>query len=104
MVWVETPTNPTLKLIDIVGVVTLAKQHNPNIVVVVDNTFASSYFQNPLGLGADIVMHSLTKYMNGHSDVIMGATMLNNDDLYKRMLFLQNSCGAVPSPFDCKFV
>lgn len=104
MVWVETPTNPTLKLIDIVGVCKLAKEHNPNIVVVVDNTFASSYFQNPLSLGADIVMHSLTKYMNGHSDVIMGAIMLNDDELYKRMNFLQNSCGAVPSPFDCFLV
>lgn len=104
MVWVETPTNPTLKLIDIVGVCKLAKEHNPNIVVVVDNTFASSYFQNPLSLGADIVMHSLTKYMNGHSDVIMGAIMLNDDELYKKMNFLQNSCGAVPSPFDCFLV
>lgn len=104
MVWIETPTNPTLKLIDIVSVCKLAKQHNPNIIVVVDNTFASSYFQNPLELGVDIVMHSLTKYMNGHSDVIMGAIMLNDDNLYKRMNFLQNSCGAVPSPFDCFLV
>jgi cystathionine gamma-lyase len=104
MVWVETPTNPTLKLIDIEAVVKLARKNNPNTIVVVDNTFASSYFQNPLELGADIVMHSLTKYMNGHSDAIMGAIMLNDEELNKKMLFLQNSCGAVPSPFDCYMV
>lgn len=104
MVWIETPTNPTLKLIDIVGVCAIAKKHNPNIIIVVDNTFASSYFQNPLALGADITMHSLTKYMNGHSDVIMGAIMLNDDELAQKMKYLQNSCGAVPSPFDCFLV
>ncbi len=71
MVWIETPTNPTLKLIDIRAVSKIAKDNNPNVIIVVDNTFASSYFQSPLELGADIVMHSLTKYMNGHSDVIM---------------------------------
>ena len=71
MVWIETPTNPTLKLIDIKAVVAIVKKINPEAIVVVDNTFSSSYFQNPLELDADIVMHSLTKYMNGHSDVIM---------------------------------
>jgi cystathionine gamma-lyase len=76
MVWIETPTNPTLKLIDIRAVAKIAKENNPNAIIVVDNTFASSYFQSPLELGADIVMHSLTKYMNGHSDVIM-ASLLN---------------------------
>lgn len=104
MVWVETPTNPTLKLIDIEAIVLMARKNNPKTIIVVDNTFASSYFQNPLELGADIVMHSLTKYMNGHSDAIMGAIMLNDDELNKKMLFLQNSCGAVPSPFDCYMV
>lgn len=101
MVWIETPTNPTLKLIDIKAVAQLAKSKNPNCVVVVDNTFASSYFQSPLELGADIVLHSLTKYMNGHSDVVMGALMLNDDELHKRLRFMQNALGAVPSPFDC---
>lgn len=100
MVWLETPTNPTLKLIDIKGVCDYAKKINPNIIVVVDNTFASAFFQNPLELGADIVTHSLTKYMNGHSDVVMGAIMLSDTKLYERLKFLQNALGAIPSPFD----
>lgn len=104
MVWIETPTNPTLKLINIKAVCEIARRKNPKAIIVVDNTFASAYFQNPLELGADIVMHSLTKYMNGHSDVIMGAIMINDDEIYKRMAFLQNSCGSVPSPFDCFLV
>ncbi|RNA12631.1 cystathionine gamma-lyase-like [Brachionus plicatilis] len=101
MVWIETPTNPTLKLVDIKAVCDLAKKKNPEVICVVDNTFASAYFQNPLELGADIVSHSLTKYMNGHSDVVMGAIMLNDEKLYERMKYLQNAVGAVPSPFDC---
>lgn len=104
MVWLETPTNPTLKLIDIKGVCDYAKKKNPKIITVVDNTFASAYFQNPLELGADIVTHSLTKYMNGHTDVVMGAIMLNDDDLATRMRYLQNALGTIPSPFDCYMV
>jgi len=104
MIWIESPTNPTLKLIDIKAVTELAKRKNPNMIVVIDNTFSSSYFQTPLEFGTDIVVHSLTKYMNGHSDVVMGAIMTNNEDLYKRIKFLQNSLGIVPSPYDCSLV
>jgi len=104
MVWLETPTNPTMKLIDIAAISQLAKRKNPNVIVVVDNTFASPYFQSPLEFGADIVTHSLTKYINGHTDVVMGAVMLNNEEIYKRLKFLQNAIGAVPSPFDCYMV
>merc|ERR1719222_1771453 len=100
LVWIETPTNPTLKVVDIQRVAELVHKKD-NILLVVDNTFLSSYFQRPLELGADIVMHSLTKYMNGHSDVIMGAAMTNNEDVHTRLRFLQNSIGPVPSPFDC---
>jgi len=100
MLWVETPTNPTLKLIDIRAVCKIARAKNPNIIIIVDNTFASSYFQSPLDLGADMVMHSLTKYMNGHSDSVMGALMCNSDEINDRMRHLQNAIGAVPSPFD----
>jgi len=104
MVWIETPTNPTLKLVDIEAVVNLVRKNHPKTIIVVDNTFASSYFQKPLLLGADIVVQSLTKYMNGHSDVVMGAVMLNDERLYERLKFLQNACGAIPSPFDCYLV
>merc|ERR1711931_32709 len=103
MVWVETPTNPTLKVVDIAAVAAITKKH-PNIFLVVDNTFLSSYFQRPLELGADIVMYSLTKYMNGHTDVIMGAAVTNSPDLHERLRFLQNAIGPVPSPFDCYLV
>merc|ERR1712227_803614 len=103
MVWVETPTNPTLKVVDIAAVAAITKKH-PNIFLVVDNTFLSSYFQRPLELGADIVMYSLTKYMNGHTDVIMGAACTNSEDLHDRLRFLQNAIGPVPSPFDCYLV
>jgi len=89
MVWIETPTNPTLKIVDIVKVAEIVHQRE-NIILVVDNTFLSSYFQRPLELGADIVMHSLTKYMNGHSDVIMGAAMVNSEDVHTRLRYLQN--------------
>lgn len=101
MVWIETPTNPTMKVIDIEGVAKLAHAHSPDVIVVVDNTFLTSYFQRPLELGADIVAYSLSKYINGHSDVIMGAAIINDTELYKRLLFLQNASGIVPSPFDC---
>ncbi|XP_053698123.1 cystathionine gamma-lyase [Sabethes cyaneus] len=101
--WIETPTNPLLKVIDIAAVCAVAHKF-PGVVVVVDNTFLSSYFQRPLDLGADIVMYSLTKYMNGHSDVIMGATVTNDEALYEKLKFLQNATGIVPSPFDCYLV
>ncbi|XP_054711642.1 cystathionine gamma-lyase-like [Uloborus diversus] len=103
MVWIETPTNPTMKLVDIEGVSKLLKKY-PSIISVVDNTFMSSYFQKPLTLGADIAMHSLTKYMNGHSDVVMGAIATNNKEIYEKLKYIQNSLGAVPSPFDCFLV
>lgn len=104
IVWIETPTNPTLKLIDIQSISEIVKKKNPNVIVVVDNTFASSYFQKPLELGADIVTHSLTKYMNGHSDVVMGAIMMNDQQLHERLKYLQNALGIVPAPFDCYMV
>lgn len=100
MIWIETPTNPCMKVLDIEAISKLAHSYE-NIVVVVDNTFITSYFQRPLELGADIVAYSLSKYMNGHSDVIMGALVVNDDELYERLKFLQNSSGIVPSPFDC---
>lgn len=105
MVWIETPTNPTMQLIDIAAIAKLVKEKaSPDCFVVVDNTFMSSYFQRPLDHGADMVMHSLTKYMNGHTDVVMGAAVTNNDKLAERLRFLQNATGPVPSPFDCYMV
>ncbi|XP_042562797.1 cystathionine gamma-lyase [Clupea harengus] len=101
LLWIETPTNPTMKVVDIKACAEIAHQHNKDIVVVVDNTFMSAYFQRPLALGADICMYSATKYMNGHSDVVMGLVSVNREDLYERLKFLQNALGAVPSPFDC---
>jgi cystathionine beta-lyase/cystathionine gamma-synthase len=98
MVWIETPTNPTLKIFDIKEISLLS--HKKNAITVVDNTFASPYFQKPLLLGADIVVHSTTKYINGHSDIIGGAVVLNDEVLYKKILLAQKSIGAVPSPFD----
>lgn len=103
MVWIETPTNPTMKLVDIQGAAQILRNY-PNVFTVVDNTFMSPYFQKPLDLGADLVMHSLTKYMNGHSDVVMGAVATNNEKLYNELKYLQNSLGSVPSPFDCFLV
>jgi cystathionine gamma-lyase len=102
LIWIETPTNPLLSLIDIEAVAKIAKKHN--ILLCVDNTFATPYLQNPLDLGADIVMHSVTKYLGGHSDVIMGALALNSAELYQKLAFIQNACGAVPSPHDCFLV
>ncbi|KAG5275612.1 hypothetical protein AALO_G00122340 [Alosa alosa] len=101
LVWIETPTNPTMKVVDIKACAEIAHQHNKDIVVVVDNTFMSAFFQRPLALGADICMYSATKYMNGHSDVVMGLVSVNREDLYDRLKFLQNALGPVPSPFDC---
>ena len=99
LIWIETPSNPTLSLVDIRAVADVA--HRSGIHVVVDNTFLSPYIQNPLDHGADIVVHSVTKYINGHSDVLMGVLALNDENLYERLHFLQNAIGAVPSPFDC---
>ena len=98
MVWIETPTNPTLKIFDIASISALS--HEKNAIVVVDNTFLSPYFQKPLLLGADIVVHSTTKYINGHSDIIGGAVILKNTELFKKIQLVQKSVGAVPSPFD----
>ncbi|QEC53462.1 cystathionine beta-lyase [Anseongella ginsenosidimutans] len=102
MIWVETPTNPTLKINDIAAISAIAKQCGA--LLAVDNTFASPYLQTPMDLGADVVMHSLTKYMAGHSDVVMGALVCNDDKLAEDIAFLQNSCGAVPGPQDCFLV
>ncbi|KAJ1674185.1 cystathionine gamma-lyase cys3, partial [Spiromyces aspiralis] len=99
LVWIETPTNPTLRLVDIATVARIA--HEAGLYVIVDNTFLSPYFQNPLDLGADMVIHSVTKYLNGHSDVVMGVVATNDESIHSRLRFLQNSLGAVPSPFDC---
>ncbi len=102
MVWIETPTNPMMHIIDIAEVVKLAKE--AGAMVVVDNTFATPYLQNPLDLGADMVLHSITKYLGGHSDTVMGAVIVKDADLDARLGFLQNSCGAVPGPQDCFLV
>jgi len=99
LIWIETPTNPTLKVIDIAAVAKITKARN--IILAVDNTFLTSFLQRPLELGADLSMYSLTKYMNGHSDVIMGAAVLNDSALNEKLRFLQNAMGIVPSPFDC---
>lgn len=98
LLWLETPTNPLMSIVDIRACVDLAKPKN--VIVAVDNTFASPYLQNPLELGADIVMHSVTKYLGGHSDVIMGALVTNDEKLYQDLHFIMNSCGAVPGPQD----
>jgi len=102
LLWIETPTNPLMNIADIEAVSKMAKQQN--IIVCVDNTFASPYLQNPLDLGADIVMHSATKYLGGHSDVIHGCLMMNDKDLREQLYFIQKSCGAVPGPQDCFLV
>ncbi len=102
MLWVETPTNPLLNIIDIEACAALAKKHQ--LILVVDNTFASPYLQNPLELGADIVMHSATKYLGGHSDVVHGAVIVNDEQLHEQLKFIQNACGAVPGPHDCWLV
>lgn len=98
LVWIESPSNPTLSLVDIRAVAEKAHEHGVHVVV--DNTFLSPYLQNPLDHGADIVVHSVTKYINGHSDVIMGVCAYNSPALHERLLFMQNAIGAVPSAFD----
>jgi cystathionine gamma-synthase len=102
MVWIETPTNPMLRVVDIAAVAALA--HARGALVVVDNTFATPFLQRPLALGADIVVHSTTKYLGGHSDVVGGFVAVNDAQLADRIGFLQNAAGAVPSPFDCFLV
>ena len=102
LIWLETPTNPLMNITDIQAVTNLVK--GQNILVCVDNTFASPYLQNPLDLGADIVMHSVTKYLAGHSDVIQGSLSMNSGELREKLYFIQKSCGAVPGPMDCFLV
>jgi len=102
MIWTETPTNPLLNIVDIAACAVVAKEHK--LLLVVDNTFASPYLQNPLDDGADIVLHSATKYLGGHSDVVHGALIMNDAALEEKLRFIQNSCGAVPGPHDCWLV
>lgn len=102
MIWAETPTNPLLNVVDIEAVAAIAKKQN--LLLVVDNTFASPYLQNPLDWGADIVLHSATKYLGGHSDVVHGALIMKDEALTEKLAFIQNSCGAVPGPQDCFLV
>ncbi|MBK8368253.1 MAG: cystathionine gamma-synthase [Bacteroidetes bacterium] len=102
LIWAETPTNPTMQIIDIEACAKIAKANK--LILAVDNTFASPYLQNPLALGADIVMHSVTKYLGGHSDVVMGALVTNDDKLHEQIYFILNSCGANPGPMDCFLV
>jgi cystathionine gamma-lyase/cystathionine beta-lyase len=102
LIWAETPTNPTMQIVDIEACSKIAKANN--IILAVDNTFASPYLQNPLALGADIVMHSVTKYLGGHSDVVMGALVMNDAKLHEQLYFILNSCGANPGPMDCFLV
>ena len=98
LIWIETPTNPTMQIVDIAACAEISKKNN--LILAVDNTFASPYLQNPLDLGADIVMHSVTKYLGGHSDVVMGALVCNDDKIYEQLAFIHNSCGATPGPQD----
>ncbi len=102
LLWFETPTNPMLNLIDIAATTKIAREHG--ILSVVDNTFMSPALQRPLDLGADIAMHSMTKFLNGHSDVVMGSLIMRSKETYERLKYLQNAIGAVPSPFDCFLV
>ncbi|SDY72057.1 cystathionine gamma-synthase [Hymenobacter psychrophilus] len=102
MIWVETPSNPLLNVIDIAAAAAVAKK--AGALLVVDNTFSTPYLQNPLDLGADIIIYSLTKYMGGHSDTVMGALVLKDDELNERLAFYQNSCGGTPGPQDCFLV
>ncbi|MDR0791783.1 MAG: PLP-dependent aspartate aminotransferase family protein [Chitinophagaceae bacterium] len=102
LIWVETPTNPLINLVDIAAVSAIAKAHK--ILLCVDNTFASPYLQTPLDLGADIVMHSVTKYLGGHSDVVLGALVVKDKALYDQLYFIQKSSGAIPGPQDCFLV
>ena len=100
LVWLETPTNPLMKIADIKAITTAVKENNSDILVAVDNTFATPYLQQPLSLGADIVMHSATKYLGGHSDLVMGALMVNDEKLAEKLHFIQFAAGAVAGPMD----
>ncbi|MFA5874744.1 MAG: cystathionine gamma-synthase [Anaerolineales bacterium] len=104
MVWLETPTNPLLNVSDIQSVAEIVHAHNADTLLVVDNTFATPYLQRPLELGADIVVHSTTKYLGGHSDVVGGAVVVRHAPIHERLAFLQNAAGAVPGPMDCFLV
>lgn len=101
MIWIESNTNPTLKIVDIKSIIKIAKEFNQNILVVVDNTFITPYYFKSLDIGADIAYESCTKYLSGHSDVVMGSLTVNNTELYERLYFIAKSIGANPSPFDC---
>ena len=102
LIWVETPTNPLLNIVDIAAVAAIAKEHN--IELLVDNTFATPYLQNPIALGATMVLHSATKYLGGHSDVVHGCVIVTTDEMRDRLAFVQNTCGGVPGPQDCFLV
>ena len=102
LIWIETPTNPLLKIVDIQKIAKISHKHN--IILAVDNTFASPYFQRPLSFGADIVVHSTTKYIAGHSDIVGGAVVLNDQKIYNELKYYQNAAGAVPGPWDCWLV
>lgn len=102
LIWVETPTNPMMNVVDVEAIASIAKKHN--CLLGVDNTFATPYLQNPLDLGADIVMHSITKYIGGHSDVVMGALVCKDKELAEKLYFIQYASGAVPGPQDCFLV
>ncbi len=104
LVWIETPTNPLLSITDIRAVAEVVHSHSTRPLLVVDNTFATPYVQQPLGLGADVVVHSTTKYLGGHSDVVGGAVVVKDKQLFDRLAFLQNAVGAVPGPMDCFLV
>jgi cystathionine gamma-lyase len=102
LLWLETPTNPMLKICDLQALAAICKKRN--VISVCDNTFATPFFQKPLSLGVDIVAHSMTKYLNGHSDVVAGALVMSRDDLHEKLAFLQNAIGGVPGPLDCFLV
>uniref|UniRef100_A0AC35TV93 Cystathionine gamma-lyase n=1 Tax=Rhabditophanes sp. KR3021 TaxID=114890 RepID=A0AC35TV93_9BILA len=104
MVWFETPSNPLLKVVDIVEVSKIVREYNQDIIIVVDSTFMTPYFQRPLELGATVVLHSITKYLNGHSDVVMGCCITNDEKIMDHLFKMQLFCGAIPSPFDCALV
>lgn len=104
MIWIETPTNPTLMLADIKAISEIVRGMSKDFILVVDNTFLSPIFQQPLDLGADIVLHSATKYINGHSDVVMGLVVTRSEQLATQIAYFQNALGGVPSPFDCFLV
>ncbi len=102
LIWAETPTNPMMNIVDVAEIGKIAKKHK--VLFAVDNTFATPFLQNPLDMGADIVMHSVTKYLAGHSDTVMGALIVNDDELASKLAFIQNACGATPGPQDCFLV